>query len=246
MMLSGNLATRSPRPTNDESGVLALGRTLGVADHFRSLIAKHVQPDMTLETGAFTSSYKQHGYIGSYRAIFVIIDSPQAIEENLALVQTLRDDNLKPLICAVVTGRGAVNKIKYFLAGADACIKLNTLSDDSEDLLAEFFNSEDWQRDINLTLDPTRICLMDSRRKLDISFAEMKILEAFAHTGNHILSHDEIASIMGLNTNFYDPRALEKSISRLRGKIKDMYGTNAIQSIRGYGYRLMRGLISTA
>ena len=235
-MLSGNLATRSPRPTNDESGVLALGRTLGVADHFRSLIAKHMQSDMILETAAFTSSYKEQGYIGSYRAIFLIIDSPQALEDNLALVQNLRNDNLKPLICAVVTGRGAVNKLKYFLAGADACIKLNTLGDDSED----------WQRDINLTLDPTRICLMDSRRKLDISFAEMKILEAFATTGNHILSHDEIAGIMGLNTNFYDPRALEKSISRLRGKIKDMYGTNAIQSIRGYGYRLMRGLISTA
>ena len=245
-MLSGNLATRSPRPTNDESGVLALGRTLGVADHFTTLIAKHVQPHMILETGAFTSSYKQQRYIDSYRAIFLIIDSPQALEDNLALIQNLRDANLKPLICAVITGRGAVNKIKYYLAGADACIKLNTLSDDSDDLLTEFFNSEDWQRDITLTLDPTRICLLDSRRKLDISFAEMKILEAFAQTANHILSHDEIASIMGLNSNFYDPRALEKSISRLRGKIKEMYGTNAIQSIRGYGYRLLRGLISTA
>jgi hypothetical protein len=35
----------------------------------------------------------------------------------------------------------------------------------------------------------------------------MKILEAFAQTSNHILSHDEIASIMGLNTHFYDPSA---------------------------------------
>ncbi len=105
MMLSGNLATRSPRPTNDESGVLALGRTLGVADHFRSLIAKHVQPDMTLETGAFTSSYKQHGYIGSYRAIFVIIDNPQAIEENLALVQNMRDADTEEGIAAFLDKR---------------------------------------------------------------------------------------------------------------------------------------------
>src|SRR5687768_1239969 len=104
MMLSGNLATRSPRPTNDESGVLALGRTLGVADHFTTLIAKHVQPDMILETGAFTSSYKQQRYIDSYRAIFLIIDSPQALEDNLTLIQNLRDANLKPLICAVITG----------------------------------------------------------------------------------------------------------------------------------------------
>ncbi|SMQ22095.1 DNA-binding response regulator, OmpR family, contains REC and winged-helix (wHTH) domain [Pseudomonas helmanticensis] len=246
MMLSGNLATRSPRPTNDEPGVLTLGRTRCVAEHFSALVAKHVHTDMALEASSYTSSYQLNEYCGSYRAIFLVIDNPQALEDNLALVQNLRSGNLKPIICAVITGRGAFNKIKYYLAGADACIKLNTLADDGADLLSEFFSSEEWQRDTNLTLDPTRICLMDTSKKLDISFAEMKILEAFAQTSNHILSHDEIASIMGLNSNFYDPRALEKSISRLRGKIKDMYGTNAIQSIRGYGYRLLRGLISTA
>ncbi|WP_322844211.1 winged helix-turn-helix domain-containing protein [Pseudomonas sp. B33.4] len=246
MMLSANLATRSPRPTNDEPGVLTLGRTRGVAEHFKALVAQHLRTDMALEADAYTSSYQLNEQSASYRAIFLVIDSPQALEDNLALVENLRSDNLKPIICAVITGRGAFNKIKYYLAGADVCIKLNTLSDDGAELLGEFFNSEEWQRDINLTLDPTRICLMDASKKLDISFAEMKILEAFAQTSNHILSHDEIASIMGLNSNFYDPRALEKSISRLRGKIKEMYGTNAIQSIRGYGYRLLRGLISTA
>jgi DNA-binding response OmpR family regulator len=247
MMLSGNLATRSPRPTNDDPGVLTLGRTRGVAEHFRALIAKHVRTDMALDVSSYTSSSRHNELSGSYRAIFIVIDSPQALEDNLALIENLRTDNLKPIICAVIIGRGAFNKIKYLLAGADFCIKLNTLSDEGAELLGEFFNSEEWQRDINLTLDPTRICLLGgSSQKLDISFAEMKILEAFAQTSNHILSHDEIASIMGLNTHFYDPRALEKSISRLRGKIKDMYGTNAIQSIRGYGYRLMRGLISTA
>ncbi|MGZ9737941.1 winged helix-turn-helix domain-containing protein [Pseudomonas sp. GNP012] len=245
MMLTGNLATRSQRQTNDEPGVLTLGRTRGVAEHFRALVARHVRTDMALDANSYTSSFKKNERSGSYRAIFIIIDSPQALEESLALVENLRTSNLKPIICAVITGRGSYNKIKYYLAGADYCIKFNTLSDESSELLAEFFNSEEWQRDINLILDPTRICLLGTSKKLDISFAEMKILEAFAQTSNHILSHDEIANIMGLNTNFYDPRALEKSISRLRGKIKDMYGTNAIQSIRGHGYRLMRGLIST-
>lgn len=245
-MLTGNLATSSPHRTNNEPGVLTLARTRAVAEHFRALIAKHVQSDLALEANSFTSSYQQNEYHGSYRAIFIIIDTPQALEDNLALVENLRADNLKPIICTVITGRGAYSKIKYHLAGADFCIKLNTLADEGAELFGEFFSSEEWLRDIDLVLDPTRICLSDTSQKLDISFAEMKILEAFAQTSNHILSHDEIASIMGLNSNFYDPRALEKSISRLRGKIKDVYGTNAIQSIRGYGYRLMRGLISTA
>ncbi|WP_192560987.1 winged helix-turn-helix domain-containing protein [Pseudomonas allokribbensis] len=246
MMLTGNLATSSPHRTNNEPGVLTLARTRAVAEHFRALIAQHVQTDLALEANSFTSSYQQNEYHSSYRAIFIIIDTPQALEDNLAMVENLRADNLKPIICAVITGRGAYSKIKYHLAGADFCIKLNTLADEGAELFGEFFSSEEWLRDIDLVLDPTRICLSDTSKKLDISFAEMKILEAFAQTSNHILSHDEIASIMGLNSNFYDPRALEKSISRLRGKIKDVYGTNAIQSIRGYGYRLMRGLISTA
>jgi hypothetical protein len=245
MMLTGNLATRSLRQTNDEPGVLTLGRTRGVAEHFRALVARHVRTDIALDASSYTLSYKKNEYLGSYRAIFIIIDSPQALEESLAVVENLRNAHLTPIICAVITGRGTPNKMKYYLAGADFCIKFNTLSDEGSELLADFFNSEEWQRDINLILDPTRICLMGTSKKLDISFAEMKILEAFAQTSNHILSHDEIAAIMGLNSNFYDPRALEKSISRLRGKIKDVYGTNAIQSIRGYGYRLMRGLIST-
>ena len=58
MMLSGNLATRSPRPTNDEPGVLTLGRTRGVAEHFRALVAKHVRSDMALEANSYTSSYQ--------------------------------------------------------------------------------------------------------------------------------------------------------------------------------------------
>jgi len=247
MMLTGNLATtRIQHRKDSEPGVLTLGRTRGVAEHFSALVARHVRADITLEASSYTHSYNSNERSGSYRAIFVIIDSPQATEDNLALVKSLRDDNLAPVICAVITGRGAFNKIKYYLAGADFCIKFNTLSDESFELLADFFNSEEWQRDVNLILDSTRICLSDNSKRLDISFAEMKILEAFSLNSNHILSHDEIASIMGLNTNFYDPRALEKSISRLRGKIKDVYGTNAIQSIRGYGYRLTRGLISTA
>jgi hypothetical protein len=246
MMLTGNLATRSSHQTNDAPGVLALARTRAVAEHFKTLIAQHVQSGLALEADSFTSSYQPNEYQGAYRAIFIVIDTPQALEDNLALVENLRTENLKPIICAVITGRGAHNKIKYHLAGADFCIKLNTLSEEGGELLGDFFSSEEWLRDIDLILDPTRICLSDTSKKLDISFAEMKILEAFSQTSNHILSHDEIAGIMGLNTHFYDPRAREKSISRLRGKIKDVYGTNAIQSIRGYGYRLMRGLISTA
>ena len=121
----------------------------------------------------------------------------------------------------------------------------NDLKENAE-TLSGIFTSPEWLNNDTLLLDPTRMCLIGNGKKLEVSFAEMKILEAFSQTRSLILSHDEIARVMGLNINFYDPRALEKSISRLRGKIKGVYGTNAIQSIRGYGYRLIRGLISTS
>ncbi len=90
-------------------------------------------------------------------------------------------------------------------------------------------------------LDQDRMCLYGAGKKLEISFVEMKVLEALIQ--NRLLSHNEIAEVMGLNTKYYDSRALEKSISRLRSKIKAHYGDNIIQNIRGYGYKLSRGFI---
>lgn len=85
------------------------------------------------------------------------------------------------------------------------------------------------------------MCLYGNGKKLEISFVEMKVLEALIQC--RLLSHNEIAEVMGLNTKYYDSRALEKSISRLRSKIKAHYGDNIIQNIRGYGYKLSRGVI---
>jgi DNA-binding response OmpR family regulator len=180
-----------------------------------------------------------------YRAVFIVIDNPQVFVESIALIEHLRAENMASIILAAITGSGTYNKMKCYLAGADYCIKVNSSPEESTEVLSGIFSGPEWQKKATLLLDPTRMCLIGEDKKLDVSFAEMKILEAFSQTKSHILSHDEIARVMGLNINFYDPRALEKSISRLRGKIKDMYGTNAIQSIRGYGYRLIRGLIST-
>ncbi|CAI8734867.1 DNA-binding response OmpR family regulator [Pseudomonas sp. IT-196MI5] len=244
-MLTGKLTTTSHSDVKEETGVLTIGRTHTLAEGFRELVASHVGKDIAVDAMCYSNSFKRNRNSNSYRAIFIVIDSPQAFVESLTLVENIRADNLVSIIFIAITGRGTYNKMKYYLAGADYCINCDTSADENTDALSEFFSSPEWQIKQNLLLDPTRMCLIGDDKKLDVSFAEMKILEAFSQTKNQILSHDEIARIMGLNINFYDPRALEKSISRLRGKIKGMYGSNAIQSIRGHGYRLIRGLIST-
>jgi hypothetical protein len=244
MMLTGKITTTGHSDVKEETGILTIGRTQTLAEGFRELVASRTGKDIAVDAMCYSNSFRNK-CTNSYRAIFIVIDSPQAFVESLTLVENIRADNLASVIFIAITGKGTYNKMKCYLAGADYCINCDTFAGENTDALSEFFNSPEWQKKHNLLLDPTRMCLIGDYKKLDVSFAEMKILEAFSQTKNQILSHDEIARIMGLNINFYDPRALEKSVSRLRGKIKGMYGTNAIQSIRGHGYRLIRGLIST-
>ncbi|KQN54694.1 response regulator receiver protein [Pseudomonas sp. Leaf48] len=245
MMLTGNYTSRHHH-AQEQTGILTIGPTHLSAENFRELVTSHLGNDLPIDTTCYSNSINEDKPHGLYRAVFIVIDRPQALDQSIALIEGIRSDDLALEIFAVFTGPGTYNKMKYYLAGADHCIKLNATPGENAEVLAELFNSPEWLKENNLLLDPTRMCLVGGYKKLDISFAEMSILEAFALTKNHILSHDEIARVMGLNVNFYDPRALEKSISRLRGKIKGTYGTNAIQSIRGHGYRLIRGLIFTA
>lgn len=245
MMLTGNKTSSYHNQVKEQTGILTIGRTHMLAEDFRELVTRHVGSNIPVVATCYSNSLHRYQHPELYRAIFVIIDSPQAIIDSIALIEDLRSDNMGSIIFAAITGPGTYNKMKYYLAGADYCIKFTGTPEESTEVFSGIFSSPEWQKKDILLLDPTRMCLMGDDKKLDVSFAEMQILEAFSQTKSHILSHDEIANVMGLNINFYDPRALEKSISRLRGKIKGMYGTNAIQSIRGHGYRLIRGLIST-
>ena len=245
-MLTGNKTTSNHNLAREQTGILTIGRTHLLAESFKELVASHAGSEISVDATSYSNSFSRNRQPELYRAVFIVIDAPQAFVESIALVEHLRAENMTSIILAVITGPGTYNKMKCYLAGADYCIKVSSTPDESAEVLSGIFSGPEWQKKSNLLLDPTRMCLIGEDKKLDVSFAEMKILEAFSQTKSHILSHDEIARVMGLNINFYDPRALEKSISRLRGKIKSMYGTNAIQSIRGHGYRLIRGFISTS
>lgn len=244
MMLTRNTPTSIQSHVREQKGILTIGRTPIVAEEFRALIASQMGDVITVDATSYNNPFSNTVNPALYRAVLVIVDSPQAFVESITLIKGVRTNNMASIIVAVVTGSGTYNKMKSYLAGADYCLKLNNTHDESAEVLSQILTSPEWLTTDTLFLNPTRMCLIGNDKKLEISFTETKILEAFSQTRSLMLSHDEIARVMGLNVNFYDPRALEKSISRLRGKIKGMYGTNAFQSIRGYGYRLIRGLIS--
>lgn len=224
------------------SNVLAIARTQSKSEDFRALIVRTVADDLKVDTRYYEQLIDTQESHGSYRAIIIEIDTPSASNQTLDIIRKTRDNNPNCTIFVVVTFASTLSKTKYYLAGADYCIKVVETSPEEKLRLFDAFLTESARlHRCGLVLDLDRMCLFGNGKKLEISFVEMKVLEALIQ--RRLLSHNEIAAVMGLNTKYYDSRALEKSISRLRSKIKAHYGDNIIQNIRGYGYKLSRGLI---
>lgn len=224
------------------SNVLAIARTPSKSEDFRELIVRTVPNNLKVDTrcyGQLTDTQEIHAH---YRAIIIEIDTPSASNQTLDIIRKTRTENPGGTIFVVVTFASTLSKTKYYLAGADYCIKvLETSPEKKLSLFDEFLSESARLNQCGLVLDQDRMCIYGDGKRLEISFVEMKVLEALIHS--RLLSHNEIAGVMGLNTKYYDSRALEKSISRLRSKIKAHCGENIIQNIRGYGYKLSRGLI---
>lgn len=224
------------------SNVLAIARTPSKSEDFRELIVRTVANDLIVDTRYYEQLIDAQESHENYRAIIIEIDTPSASNQTLDIIRKTRDKHPGCPIFVVVTFASTLSKTKYYLAGADYCIKVVETSPEKELSLFDAFLSDSAHLDrCGLILDQDRMCIYGEGKKLEISFVEMKVLDALIQ--RRLLSHNEIAAVMGLNTKHYDSRALEKSISRLRSKIKAHYGDNIIQNIRGYGYKLSRGLI---
>lgn len=225
------------------SNVLAISRTASKTEDFRALIVRTVPNDLKVDTRSYSQLVDHQEDHADYRAIIIEIDTPSASGQALDIIKKIRAKNPACLIVVFVTFASTQSKTKYYLAGADYCLKVTHTAPEEKFSLVDAFLNETYRLNYcKLILDQDRMCIFGDGQKLEISFVEMKVLEALIHS--RLLSHNEIAGVMGLNTKFYDSRALEKSISRLRSKIKARYGENVIQNIRGYGYKLSRGIIS--
>lgn len=224
------------------SNVLAIARTQSKSEDFRAFIVRTAADDLKVDTRYYEQLIDTQESHGNYNAIIIEVDTPSASSQTLEIIRKTREKNPGCTILVVVTFTSTLSKTKYYLAGADYCIKIVEASSEKKLSLFDVFVSERARLNrCGLVLDQDRMCIYGDGKKLEISFIEMKVLEALIH--RRLLSHNEIAAVMGLNTKYYDSRALEKSISRLRSKIKAHYGDNIIQSIRGHGYKLSRGII---
>ena len=186
------------------------------------------------------------GDLSQAEAVFIEVDTPDNINDSLELVKHIRLTNQVACIFILVTHSKSFTSINYYLAGADHCIKLPVDPFEKSALLSRFLADSHWQTTTRLTLDRTRLLLSSASIKLEISYTEMTIIDALIQAPQHVLSQDSIAKILDPNIVFYDPRALEKTISRLRTKIKKTYNLELIVSVRAFGYRLRRGTVTVA
>ena len=206
-------------------------------------IIKLVSSDATHVDVCDYITAKDHDLYG-IDAIFIEAGLPENINDSLELVKKVRLVNKTACIFILVTHTRSFSNINYYLAGADYCLKLPSDADEQSKILLHTLHDSHWKNTTKLFLDRTRLLLSSSTSKLEISYSEMIIIDALLRAPCHAMSQDDIAKTLDPNIIFYDPRALEKTISRLRTKIKKAHHLELIFSIRAFGYRLRRGTVS--
>ena len=226
---------------NSRRGILAIGRTWRSTEKLRQLFVPNLThvytldypnpPSLDIETQALDT-------------VLIDIESPSILNDCLALIKKLRTNPTELAIIVAINYRSPHAKVECYLAGANHCINVPNDQEEKARLLSEVLETPEWQPSIKLTLDQSCLHLYNDEYKLDLAYQEMKALDALINAEGNILHHDCMAESMGLNIKLYDSRVLEKSISRLRNKIKKHFGINIIHSVRGYGYRLLRGVVS--
>lgn len=193
---------------------------------------------------SFSSALSHNLDFSQLEAVFFEINSPDITNDSLEVLKKIRQTNQAACIFILVTHSKSFSGTHFYISGADHCLKLPNDPQERKQLLSKATKESHWKSPTQLYLDRTRLLLCSTTYKLDISYTEMTIIDALIKAPEHVMSQDSIAKTLDPNIIFYDPRALEKTISRLRTKIRKAYNIELIISVRAYGYRLRRGTIS--
>ena len=105
----------------------------------------------------------------------------------------------------------------------------------------EFSSSQDERRiDIEgLILDVERLTLSYQNHKVEISHTEARILEELMRKSEKVVSRDRLLEKIWDDQVFVDDNTLNVYITRVRKKLAALTIEDAVQTIRGQGYRLI-------
>lgn len=204
-------------------------------------------PTPNLAQTYLISAKDTSGHPGNFQAasiVVITVDRPATLDKGVQLIKSVRNlPSMQPVV-AILNYRALQAKVECYLAGADHCVTANNNPEQLPSLVNSLIHSEEWQPTLKLTLDEHCLHLCNGTQKLELTYQEVQVLHALVNTQGHILHHHRMAELMDLNIRIYGPHILEKAVSRLRNKVKNNFGVNIIHSVRGYGYRLLRGVVS--
>jgi two-component system, OmpR family, response regulator len=172
----------------------------------------------------------------NYKAAVIEVDAAADLKRALEIISGIRDHYPDVRILALVKKPTVDVRVQLYLAGVDTCLALPASAASIADAFAKLVD-ESGSGAVPV-LDLRQLCLWTEQEHVQLSYFELKVLGALSRARGRIASREEIVGLLEWSPEGYDQRALEKFISRLRAKTKKLLGSDAIQSIRGYGYRL--------
>lgn len=90
-----------------------------------------------------------------------------------------------------------------------------------------------------ITLDPTRLTVSHGDTPVTLTAKEFALLEYFLRNPNRILSKESIMSHVWDYDADILPNTVEAYVKHLRNKLDKPFGTKYIETIRGFGYKLI-------
>jgi len=173
--------------------------------------------------------------LDNYKAAVVEVDTAD-LKRALEVISDIQVVNPEVRILALVKKPTVDVRVQLYLAGVDTCLALPASAAVIADAFAKLLDESG--SGALPVLDLRQLCLWAEQEHVQLSYFELKVLGALGRAPGRIASREKLVDLLEWSPDGYDQRALEKFISRLRAKTKKLLGSDAIQSIRGYGYRL--------
>lgn len=185
-------------------------------------------------------------YINEYEINLAIVDLGLPRMDGIELIQRLRDDNQDLPVLVLTARTGWKAKVKGLDAGAD-------------DYLTKPFQPEELEARVNallrraggftrstlsvgpITLDTKTCAVYIDEQEIDLTAFEYKVLEYFIMNPGKIITKPMLIDRLYDDNEDKDSNVIEVIIARLRKKLAADSSYQPIETLRGRGYRFMRG-----
>lgn len=89
-----------------------------------------------------------------------------------------------------------------------------------------------------LTLYPERLLVSLGKQTTHVSKKEAQLLECLLSHFDHVVSRERLLEALGDENAFFEENTLNVYITRMRKKLQTLCATDALETVRGAGYRL--------